>query len=201
MQRRKSLALVTTLTAIVGVIAALAFVRAGDATGGRQGAPALIGNPLGSALVGNGRAAILDRVPSADDLPSQRTLDLQGGHSMLSGMKDVRLARSAGPVRVLVAPAGHGSDICLIVEDSSEDSTAIDCTRRSVLAKGAIYLTKPDSATATVDLFALVGDGVIRVGPARVENNVAIIEDFSGQLITLTDNAGRISTVDLGPQF
>jgi hypothetical protein len=119
---------------------------------------------------------------------------------MLRDSADARLATTLGSTRVFVAPAKDAGDVCLIVEDSSEDSTAIDCAQRSVLIKGAIYLLKPNESTATVDVFAVVSDGVTMVDSTRVENNVVVIRDFPGQALALTNGQGVVSTVDLRPQ-
>jgi hypothetical protein len=66
---------------------------------------------------------------------------------MLSDAGDLRFAEATGTARVFVAPGRSSGDVCLVVEDASELSAAIDCAPKSVLRKGAIYLAKPDSAT------------------------------------------------------
>jgi len=120
---------------------------------------------------------------------------------MLSEASSVRFAKAVGAVRLFVAEGSRSNEACLIVEDANEPSTAIDCAPRSLLRTGAIYLTKPDEAARTVDLFALVGDDVTSVASATVENNVAVVPNLSGQVIALRNKVGRVSMVDLGPQF
>jgi hypothetical protein len=184
------------------VIGAGAFTLAtrSDATTNRSRALNVLGKPLGTVAVGDGTVAVLASRPTADDLPTVRTVRLQQSRGMMSDAADLRLATALGSTRVFVAPAKDAGDVCLIVEDSGEDSTAIDCANRSVLIKGAIYLLKPNESTMTVDVFALVSDGVTMVDSTRVENNVVVIRDFSGQALTLTNGHGVVSTVDLGPQ-
>jgi hypothetical protein len=196
MREGRVLAALLGLPALLGAVTALILVGRSDATPGG-------GEPLtlGSAVVGDGQVSVLNHRGSSEDALSTRTLDVQAARSVLSGAGDARLAKAVGAVRVFVAPGKRSSDICLIVEDASEQSTAIDCAARSVLTKGTIYMTKPGSETQTVDVFALVSDGVTSVGSAKVENNVAVIHNLTGQVIALKNDAGQVSTVDLGRQF
>jgi hypothetical protein len=167
----------------------------------RQAHGARVALPMGSARLSEGRVSVLNKPGSSEYVPSGRTLELHGGRSVFSDARSVRFAKAVGSIRLFVAPGSRSDELCLIVENAAEASTAVDCAPRSVLTTGAIYLTKPDEAARTVDLFALVGDDVTSVGPATVENNVAVIFNLSGQLIALKNRAGQISMVDLGPQF
>jgi hypothetical protein len=196
MRNRRLLAAIAIFAALMGAFVAFAFVA-------RSGATLRASRPLtqGSAVVGDGHVSALDAPLSSNDVPSARTLELQAARSMLRDANDVRLAEAIGRVKVFIAPGKRPSDLCLIVEDASESSTAIDCGARSILTKGAIYMTKPDSENRSMDVFAVVSDGVTSVGPAIVKNNVAVIWGFSGQLVTLKNLAGQLSTQDLGPQF
>jgi hypothetical protein len=192
--KRRLLYPVVCAAAIGTSIAALAFVGRSDAT---PPAPSIFGN----AIVGEGRVSVLNRPVTPHDLASKRTRYLQASNSMFSAATDIRLGKEIGATKVFVAPGKSSGDVCLIVEGAIEDSSAVDCAARSLLVKGAIYLTKPDYETRTADVFVLVTDGVTSVDSATVQNNVAVLTGHVGQLITLTNRAGVVSTVDLGPQF
>jgi len=193
--RRASLFVVGAAAISVSAVA-LAWASQGDATS-KTAASSI----SGTTTVSNGDVSVLARPASSSDTASKRTGDLQASHHLISDLGDLRVATEVGPIRLLVAPGNKAGDVCLIVEDSSEDSTAVDCASRSLLSKGAIYLTKPDETSQTADVFLLVGDGVTSVNAQAVKQNVAMLQDLPGQLVELKDQAGSVSTVDLGPQF
>lgn len=148
---------------------------------------------LGTAILGSGDLSVLNS-PTSLYAPSKRTLEMQAGHSMLRDARDLRFADASGTARVFVAPGTSSASVCLIVEDAAGPSTAIDCAPKSVLQRGAILLLKPDGRQ-TVDVFALVGDGVTSVGSASVRNNVAVLRAFGGRVIELRNTAGDVSRV------
>jgi hypothetical protein len=126
----------------------------------------------------------------------------------VAGLSDAgasaRLAVATATRRVFVARRDN-DELCLIVEDDAEQSSTVDCASRSVLKTGAIFISTPDYATKTVDVVAVVGDGVKAVSAeganAAVVNNVAILPRLNGRLITLIGANSVQSAVDLGPQF
>jgi hypothetical protein len=179
------------------VVAAVAtIVGRGHATPGAGAA-----STLGNAVISRGATSVLTRTGALRYAPSTRTLELQSARSILSDAGSVHFAKAVGAVRLFVAPGSHSNEICLIVENANEPSTAIDCAPRSILTTGAVYLTKPDDAARTVQLFALVGDDVTSVASSTVENNVAVVSNLSSQIIALRNKVGQVSMVDLGPQF
>jgi hypothetical protein len=203
MSRGKSVAITVTGIVLCGSLAALAFGGGGGVAPASSEAAREGPEPsyFGTATLGDGSTSVLTRPAEASDVVTERTLDLHGRRPLLSDASHIRFAKAAGPVRVFVAPARREIDVCLVVEDATEQSTAIDCAPRSVLTKGAIYISKPHQESKTIDLFALVSDGVSLVESTPVANNIAIIWDFPRQTITLTNDAGQTSIVDLGPQF
>jgi hypothetical protein len=189
-------AVATSLVLGVSIVTGVAVVGRTQAKPGGVAA-----SRLGSAVISESETSVLTTASALQYVPSRRTLDLQSARSMLSDAGSMHFARAVGAVRLFVAPGRRSNEVCLIVEDADEPSTAVDCAPRSVLTTGAVYVTKPDDAARTVDLFALVGDGVTSVASTTVENNVAVVSNLSGQVIELRNKVGQTSMVDLGPQF
>src|SRR4051794_20308768 len=188
-------AVATGLVVGIGVFAAAGLFARTRAT------PTGTASTIGDAVISPGTLSVLTKANTSGYAPSTRTLELQSGRLILSDARSLRFARAVGTVRLFVAPGSSSNEVCLIVEDAKESSTSVDCAPRSLLTTGAVYLTKPDEATRTVDLFALVRDGVKSVAAASVENNVAVVRNLRDQVIPLTNQVGRLSMVDLGPQF
>jgi hypothetical protein len=177
-------------------LAALAAAQFAGAFGQEDG-----GRTLGTRTISSAELTVLRAGAEAGRAPSARSLDAQS-RAAQADPASLRYARSSGNTSLFVAHGQRTGDVCLVIEDTAEDSTATVCALRKILATGAIYLTKPDDASGTFDLYALVGDGVRWVGDRRPERNVVVARGLSDTetVIVLRNAAGQESTVDLGPQ-
>jgi hypothetical protein len=199
MSMRRLLILVVSAGTVTSAGVLLLTGVVGAASDGDRGAYS------GSAGPGfaNGNVSVLSRAPTSSDRLT--TSDLGPAAGLLSNLRAARLARVVGTQQIYVAPGAAGN-ICLIVRDSADQSTTVDCAERETLASGTIYISTPDPATRTEDIVGVVSDGVRSVedpsGKSRpVVANVFTATDVHGQLITLTNSSGAQSVVDLGMQF
>lgn len=153
-------------------------------------------SPSHAIVIAGTQVSALERTPSRrrPSLPARRFT--QAGVEVGS----LRLARHVGTRTVYVAEGRTPQTACLVVEDVAEGSTATGCAGRSVLRTGAIYLATPSTDPGRMDVVALVADGVTTASGAEVVRNVAVIDGHVGRTLTLTNDGGASSAVDLGPQ-
>lgn len=168
--------------AIVGIVAAIA------AAGSDRG------NDGTSKVIAGTGLSVLDRAASdgGQRLPPRLA---QGGVEVDS----VRLARRVDRRKVYAALGKRPGEACLVVENSADASTATACAARGLLRAGAIFLATPGATSGSVDLVALVADGVAEVSGSEVVSNVAVLDGHADGSIVLRNAGGAESTVDLGP--
>jgi hypothetical protein len=198
MRKRYWLLISIALFASAAIAAGVVSIGGAAPTGNR-------GSYSGSAGPGfaSGKLAVLSRPATAQDaLPPTA---LGPGAANIPDITAARLSTADGAKRIFVAPGRNGTD-CLIVIDAAERSAAVDCADANTLISGTIYISLPDSSTQTEDVIGIVSDGVPQVtGPegqaTSVRDNVFTLDGMSGQTVTLTNDRGATSAVDLGTQL
>jgi hypothetical protein len=142
--------------------------------------------------LGNGSVAALDRAArtTADTLPRQ-VQSMPAGDWLASRDRGVRVLSDSE--RMVWIAAGKSGSICLVLQETREQTTSIDCAPRSILTKGPLYASSLD-ANGAATVVGLVDDAVSSVrGPANrdipIQKNLFVLRDVTSDSVALTLSA------------
>lgn len=148
---------------------------------------------LGASALSDGGVSLLDRPASAADrLPPSVS---QSAMARQLDVESARLAQMLGASKQFVVRGKDDSVICQVIVATT--STIQSCGGSAMLNNGAIYLMTPHVG-GTMDVYGIVGDGVIRVNRTRVHNNTFAFTGKASQTITLS-TVSQTRPFSLGP--
>jgi hypothetical protein len=175
---------------VLVAIAATAALAAGKSPGGES-----------TPRLSNGELSALSRAPAAEDVLPANVLQLPIAQDFARPLVARRLATEGG--RRIYAVRGRQKTTCLVVIESSDDATTVNCAGVAQ-ESGAVWQGTPQN-DGTVDVVGIVGDGVAyaRAGDSRaqVENNVFILKGKVNDEVVLGTAAGLEAKLDLGTQW